>query len=1531
MLCGGVISLYLVACVILCSAGIPVFAKLGWKTDHADLILLASSQQRDELACLVVGVARSTVESDMDPMTVEGLMVTDDGTPVPSPAVAASDLLPAAAVDPLLMAPLTLQDLAATPGLGAMIIGDLPLPDRVRLRGLCHAFKSSVDASLQDVRDILAKELFALDRCGRAHGAALRWLATKCPNLQALEAQGPPGTWPMRRWWNLPVADDVIIHLATQCRQLRTLNLRRCRGVKDTALRAVAANCGQLRHLDVGYCSLVTDAGVSAIAAGCQQLEVLDVRYVQGVTDVSIAAVAAHCPRLCGLDVGGTGVGSAGLVELALGCHELRSLDVTFCEAVDDLGVFAVARMCPLLESLDYTLTPVSDYGIGAVISHCAQLRRLCLGEQATDEAVRLRPESCRQMRSLRVTSPYLTDAALAPLAASCPHLASLSLSQCPMVTDLSLMAFAASCPALEELSIRSCEVVSDAGVLVVARKCRRLAAVSVVDCASVSDTSVVELVRNCRGLRTLALSGCFAGNRTAHALARYAHDLCSLDLSMLYSPGEGGSDRWVAEQNPASRRLWEEEARLRDDGLASVLQNCLKLESLSLGGCRGLSDAGIRMAGDACKNLRDLNLNYCRGCFTPDGLASMAGHLGALEELGVAECDAANDASITAVASQCPRLRIVDASRCDGVTDEGVDALATRCSLVKLRVSGCSGVTDASMIIVGERCPALEELDVSQCSGVTVTGVLAVLCECKGLRELGITGCSLTANDLQLVRYQRQRLDLLSEGNGGVKMTMDKFKDPAAPLAHFAHIAFFSIMAMQLACPPSTMQKHQLYQGHSQRMQGEMCLPSRIWARTMSYGSTSNIPAGNDLLLQYLLFMLAQKYTARPLAANTLRNSQQGLVDSAPRFQVFPFLPLAIMNEGDSANRDNEQWRGVGMQNLSKKWFRRCLRSPGKLRINYQSRNFTVVRPNLLVRCLSLSLRRQLKVSPDEYVALSDGTCVVKPYFFVFVANVKRRWEGQTLVDAFSKEFPQRDRAYYIKATECGRLQVNGHNVRPDHILHTGDWIGHHIHRHEPRVLSQKIQVLHVSNDFVVVNKPASLPVHQCGQYRKNTVLAVLQAQNEEFKTLLPLHRLDRPVSGVLIFGRNPTAAKRFSQQIEQKGVVKKEYLALVMGVFPEGEVVVDKGIMFHSNLGRSVIYEGDKGDKSQDVDTATRDNCDNNNNNSNSNSNNNDNSNDAGACVAAPSTDAAARDEKGADGDQAAPPVPDARDNNDDIHNDHDPAEGKGGNKMSSVGGAVEGSRRGRGPPPNRPLPEELDERVPCADAKGKDAYTLFERVRSNGTYSLVRCRPQTGRTHQLRVHLQYLGHPIVNDPLYNHAALSQGLDASLLLVPPPQPQGDVAAGSPGAVTEAGSTHASRDAHASREENTSVAREATACKPELASLAAAATPAEVAPSRDVGAEPASVKEGVCGTTVKDGEAGKHGGGNASAPGKAPGTTVHHWGPDGRLRLLPEEVDEMCPHCPDYAPEWARLGIHGAATSVGSCYLESVQLLHLI
>lgn len=56
---------------------------------------------------------------------------------------------------------------------------------------------------------------------------------------------------------------------------------------------------------------------------------------------------------------------------------------------------------------------------------------------------------------------------------------------------------------------------------------------------------------------------------------------------------------------------------------------------------------------------------------------------------------------------------------------------------------------------------------------------------------------------------------------------------------------------------------------------------------------------------------------------------------------------------------------------------------------------------------------------------------------------------------------------------------------------------------------------------------------------------------------------------------------------------------------------------------------------------------------------------------------------------------------------------------------------------------------------DAGGKPSQTYYEVVATNDKYSLLMLKPRTGRTHQLRVHLNYLGTPIVGDPVYGTPA--------------------------------------------------------------------------------------------------------------------------------------------------------------------------------
>lgn len=260
------------------------------------------------------------------------------------------------------------------------------------------------------------------------------------------------------------------------------------------------------------------------------------------------------------------------------------------------------------------------------------------------------------------------------------------------------------------------------------------------------------------------------------------------------------------------------------------------------------------------------------------------------------------------------------------------------------------------------------------------------------------------------------------------------------------------------------------------------------------------------------------------------------------------------------------------------------------------------------------------------------NGKRHVRPYYFEFISHVKNRWAGKTIVDLFTEEFKGRPYDYYVNAVQSGRIQVDGEMVPVSYIVRSSQKISHFVHRHEPPVLALNVSVLQKEPDVLTICKPASVPVHPCGQYRKNTVVGILQAEHG-LAPLFPIHRLDRLVSGLLILARSASKADSFRQQIEA-GMVQKQYIAKVTGVFPDDEQVVNVNVNYNAREGRSTV--------------------------------------EVGNCCG------------------------------------------------------------------NTPL-------------KGKSACTKFTRISTNGTHSIVLCEPITGRTHQIRVHLQYTGHPIANDMLY------------------------------------------------------------------------------------------------------------------------------------------------------------------------------------
>ena len=231
----------------------------------------------------------------------------------------------------------------------------------------------------------------------------------------------------------------------------------------------------------------------------------------------------------------------------------------------------------------------------------------------------------------------------------------------------------------------------------------------------------------------------------------------------------------------------------------------------------------------------------------------------------------------------------------------------------------------------------------------------------------------------------------------------------------------------------------------------------------------------------------------------------------------------------------------------------------------------------------------------------------------------------------------------------------MNGKIADAKTVMKNGDMISHTLHRHEPPVTAQPIGIVHEDDDMIVINKPPGIPVHPAGRYNYNSVVELMRADRGYGWNPMPCNRLDRLTSGIMFVGKHAKPTEELGRQIKGR-TVKKEYVARVIGKFPEGDVVCDQPVMQISpKLGLNRARASGK-----DARTIFK--------------------------------------------------------------------------RLAHYPAATQ-----NGPPPDDIRTEK--EKIRDSKMEWKD----------KTGYSIVRCLPLTGRTHQIRVHLQFIGHPISNDPIY------------------------------------------------------------------------------------------------------------------------------------------------------------------------------------
>ncbi len=92
-------------------------------------------------------------------------------------------------------------------------------------------------------------------------------------------------------------------------------------------------------------------------------------------------------------------------------------------------------------------------------------------------------------------------------------------------------------------------------------------------------------------------------------------------------------------------------------------------------------------------------------------------------------------------------------------------------------------------------------------------------------------------------------------------------------------------------------------------------------------------------------------------------------------------------------------------------------------------------------------------------------------------------------------------------------------------------------------------IPVLHRDDHLIAVHKPAGMVVHPTDLAREETVSLMLLVRRMVRQRVWPVHRLDRPTSGIVLFALNREAAGELGRQLRAHAV-EKRYLAVVRGV---------------------------------------------------------------------------------------------------------------------------------------------------------------------------------------------------------------------------------------------------------------------------------------------------------------------------------------------------------------------------------------------
>eukprot|EP00026_Physarum_polycephalum_P010824 Phypoly_transcript_11005.p1 GENE.Phypoly_transcript_11005~~Phypoly_transcript_11005.p1 ORF type:complete len:360 (+),score=51.73 Phypoly_transcript_11005:124-1203(+) len=289
----------------------------------------------------------------------------------------------------------------------------------------------------------------------------------------------------------------------------------------------------------------------------------------------------------------------------------------------------------------------------------------------------------------------------------------------------------------IREIDLSGCDKISDASIIYLAKKFPSLQHANLSFCNLITQEGIRHLCTNCTQLQTISLFDCQINDVALIHIANSLPSLKSLTLAGCKN--------------------------ITDNAISKISTKCTELVYLDVSHCKSISSNSIKSICSSLSNLQHFDLSWCSEAINDSAIQKLA-KCHKLQHIGLADTPKVSDSILQKIFQGCTKLASLDLSSCPNVfqSDKILKYLG---GVHRLIASGCNISESTLGKILESAAPELRELDISYNDGIKeqwLQNMIANPTYAKNLRVINVCFCKgIQTKTLHQLQQARENLTI--------------------------------------------------------------------------------------------------------------------------------------------------------------------------------------------------------------------------------------------------------------------------------------------------------------------------------------------------------------------------------------------------------------------------------------------------------------------------------------------------------------------------------------------------------------------------------------------------------------------------------------------------------------------------------------------------------------------------------------------------------------------------------------------------